>query len=53
MCNWITVTYENVNDHKGIYIYIKSFSRRFYTKRLTNDNGSNQNQQKSNDTQVL
>ncbi len=34
------------------YIYIKSFSRHFYPKRLTNeDNGSNQ--QKSNDTQEL
>ncbi len=31
-----------------------TFSRRFYPKRLTNeDNRSNQNQQKSNDTQVL
>ncbi len=33
------------------YIYIHI---RFYPKRLTNeDNGSNQNQQKSNDMQVL
>ncbi len=37
-----------------MYIYIYAFSRRFYPKRLTNEeNGSNQNQQKSNDTQVL
>ncbi len=37
-----------------MYIYIYEFSRRFYPKRLTNEeNGSKQNQQKSNDTQVL
>ncbi len=31
-----------------------TFSRRFYPKQLTNeDNGSNQNQQKSSDMQVL
>ncbi len=36
-----------------IYIYIL-FSRGFYPKQLTNEeNRSNQNQQKSNDTQVL
>ncbi len=36
------------------FIYILSFSRHFYPKRLTNeDNGSNQNQQKSNNMQVL
>ncbi len=40
-----------------IYIYIiftLFFSRRFYAKRLTNEeNRSNQNQQKSNNMQVL
>ncbi len=36
------------------YIYILLFSRCFYPKQLTNeDNESNQNQQKSNDMQVL
>ncbi len=39
----------------SVYIYCHlSFSRRFYPKWLTNeDNGSNQNQQKCNDMQVL
>ncbi len=38
----------------NIFIYIYSFSKCFYPKRLTNeDNGSNQNQQKSNDMLVL
>ncbi len=37
-----------------IYIYILLFSRCFYPKRLTNEeNRSNQNQQKSNNMQVL
>ncbi len=37
-----------------IYIYILLFSRCFYPKRLTNKyNRSNQNQQKSNNMQVL
>ncbi len=40
--------------YKHIYIFTFTFSRHFYSKRLTNeDNGSNQNQQKSNDMQVL
>ncbi len=31
-----------------------TFSRHFYPKRITNeDNGNNQNQQKSNDMQVV
>ncbi len=33
MCNYITVTYENVNN------YIYAFSRRFYPKRLTVHSG--------------
>ncbi len=33
---------------------LETFTRRFYPKRLTNEEkGSNQNQQKSNDMQVL
>ncbi len=36
------------------FTFTLSFSRHFYPKRLTNeDNGSNQNQQKINDMQVL
>ncbi len=38
----------------AILHYIYAFSRRFFPKRLTNeDNRSNQNEQKSNDMQVL
>ncbi len=41
--------FSNINN-----TFTLSFSRRFYPKRLTNeDNGSNQNQQKSNEMQVL
>ncbi len=41
-------------ENQRTYIYSYSFSRRFYPKLLTNEeNGNNQNKQKSNDLQVL